>query len=153
MNSTVVNMAGEIAQPLIDALEEQIQSSPFAPLWRETENDKGNCFPMAFLLARMAEACGYTAVIVHGEPTLQREPFLPFIHGWIEIGLPFFGGVIPVCVDYSNQRRIVVPLGMFYSVGKIDPARCHRYTLEEAISLVQKHGHFGIYHDSDALSN
>jgi hypothetical protein len=41
---------------------------------------------------------------------------------------------------------------MFYAVGKIDPATCHRYTADEALELLEKHGHFGFYHESNALS-
>jgi hypothetical protein len=152
MSKIKMNFVGEVAQPLIDALDAEIASSPFSPMWHETENEQGNCFPMAFFLARMAKACGYAAVVVHGEPTLQREPFCPFVHGWVEIGLPFLGGVLPICLDYSNQRRVISPLGMFYSVGKIDPATCRRYTADEALELLEKHGHFGFYHESNALS-
>lgn len=152
MNEIEMNYVGEIAQPLIDALAEQMQSSPIASEVAGVWFEKGNCFPMAFYIMRMAKACGYEAVIVHGEPTLQREPFVPIVHGWVEIGLPLFGTLLPVCVDYSNGRRIIAPLGFFYSVGKIDPRLCHRYSEEAAIELLKEHGHFGFYHESDALS-
>ena len=53
------------------------------------------------------------AVLVHGRPTLTREPFEEYGHAWLELG--------DVVFEVANGRDIFVRRERYYEVGRIDP--------------------------------
>lgn len=81
--------------------------------------------------------------LVHGVPTLQRPPFEPFGHAWVEFTI---GGQVMVR-DRANGHDFVVSIEDYYQAGKIDPAQCQRYTLADLRRRVTETGHWGPWED------
>jgi hypothetical protein len=101
-----------------------------------THHDHGNCYPVAcWLLIDPFGDIPSNAILVHGEPTLQRAPFNKFGHAWVEIGDSVF--------DFSNGRNIVIRKEVYYQLGKIEESSCRRYTKTEARRMVAKFKHWG----------
>lgn len=45
--------------------------------------------------------------------------------------------------DYSNGRKIEVPRALYYGLGNIEEDMTRYYTMEDMVSLGDKHGHYG----------
>ncbi|MGB0971037.1 MAG: hypothetical protein ACPGVG_08750 [Mycobacterium sp.] len=86
--------------------------------------------------------CPFDAVLVHGRPTLQREPYEPFGHAWVEYEHPAIPGLW-IVRDVSNGRDLEMPAPFYYQLGKIDPAECFRYTRSEVHDWLESHKHYG----------
>ena len=98
--------------------------------------ENGDCYEVAAkLLLDPDNSLPDDARLVHGMPTLQREPFEKYGHAWIEIR----GCVI----DCSNGRSVAVPTDKYYRVGNIDSSDCFRYSREETWEKVFSHEHYG----------
>lgn len=84
-----------------------------------------------------------SVTLVHGLPTLTVYPFMKYGHAWLEIGDAF-------C--YDAERDMLVPRGMFYEAGAINPSECERYDLERMRERVKQHGHWGPWDAVGGLS-
>ena len=82
------------------------------------------------------------AVLVHGRPTLTREPFEEYGHAWLELG--------DVVFEVANGRDIFVRRERYYEVGRIDPEQCLRYTKEQARKFVLYFCHYGPWEGPEA---
>lgn len=96
----------------------------------------GNCYQwvihQTLFVPTPAEGFKY-GTIVHGRPTLQREPFIPYGHAWIETG--------ELC--WHEKTEGPIPKALYYALGRIDPDECFRYTYEEARQRLAEFGHYG----------
>ena len=92
----------------------------------------GNCYEdcLRFLLKSPGRA---ELVLVHGEPTLTVAPFIQFGHAWLELG--------PLVLDVTAKSTVL--RDVYYRAGKIDPNKCSRYDLPEAVRMMHQHGTFG----------
>jgi len=118
-------------------------------------NDGGDCYEAAaeFLVLRAAfrhphgVECPEGAVLVHGRPTLQRAPFVPFGHAWIEVAqtVEVEGREVEIAtvIDVANGRHLEMPKALYYAVGRIDPSECFRYTRDEALAMLGAFRHYG----------
>ena len=80
------------------------------------------------------------AVAVHGFPTLQRPPFKPYGHAWVEIG--------DTVIDASRYPATSMPKDAYYALGKIDADDATRYGKSELRANLGKHEHWGPWADS-----
>jgi len=96
---------------------------------------KASCFRLISFLTHNPHGM----ILVHGWPTLTRPPFEKYSHAWLEYT---FNG-IRICWDLSMGRDIKVAQADYYSIGKINPLKCIRYTEDEARALVLEHEHWG----------
>ena len=83
------------------------------------------------------------AVLVHGQPTLQRPPFEPYGHAWIEHKDSGYA----VVVDVSNGENIRMPAWVYYRLGNINSDQCKRYTMGDLRKWIVKLGHWGPWED------
>jgi hypothetical protein len=142
-------------------VQEQIESALGSGLvgdaWNKIRYEEGNCFAAAFWLANAAKLTGYEPVVVHGSPTLARPPFDKYAHAWVEIAVPLEhitgakivgleDETLPLVLDYSNGLSAVLPAQIYYSIGKIEPTSCRRYSLAAARDHIAKKRHYGPYH-------
>ena len=100
----------------------------------------GDCFEHAGRWA--ADHPTSTAIICHGHP-LGQGPIegIRHAHAWIETEHPLLGWLVH---DRSNGKSIEdMPAALYYSAGRIDPARVRRYTVAEARSEMARTRHFG----------
>ena len=74
------------------ALDAALQSPRFADRWRSANLSEGNCFVIALLVAEAAQTAGYPSAVVHGAPTLQRPPYAPYAHAWVEVPVTLMAG-------------------------------------------------------------
>jgi hypothetical protein len=81
--------------------------------------------------------------LVHGFPTLQREPFRQYGHAWVEREED---GVTWV-YDFANGGDLRVPAALYYAVGNIEPEYVCRYSARAACKMIVDHEHFGGWHD------
>lgn len=71
--------------------------------------------------------------LVHGIPTLQVDPYKRYAHAWVEKD----GFVMDV------GKRVKLPAAIYYLIGKINPIECNRYTFQDMLEMISKHGHWG----------
>jgi hypothetical protein len=97
----------------------------------------GNCFEVAaqmvvdFFGEDCPELAGLSDIrlahgIVCGQGPLEGYRFT---HAWVE-GVSEKG--IPMVVDCSNGREVVMPQGLYYLIGGIDEEEVQRYTDDQA---------------------
>jgi hypothetical protein len=128
-------------------------------MWDGVRRRKGNCFAAALWVGMAAEAAGLKAVVVHGEPILQRPPFARYAHAWVEVALPishYANGEVAYldcAVDYSNGLRVVMPLSLYRMFGKIDTRLGLRYKPAKLEKITLKAGHYGPFYETDAEMN
>ena len=138
------------------ALEAALQSPRFADRWQAANLSQGNCFVVALLVAEAAQTAGYPSAVVHGAPTLQRPPYAPYAHAWVEVPVTLMAGgpnetTITFAIDYSNGLRAVLPTFLYYAFGRIEQAQNLTYPFMEALALAVRHRHYGPYHNTDNL--
>lgn len=75
--------------------------------------------------------------IVSGQGPLEG---LRYTHAWVE-GVSQEG--VPLVVDASNGREVVIPAALYYLIGQIDPEECVRYTPEAASQRMLQFAHYG----------
>lgn len=79
--------------------------------------------------------------LVHGIVTGQGHlEGIRFTHAWVE-GVTKDG--IPMVIDASNGREVVIPQGLYYVIGRISPDECERYSAEDAIDRMMSSAHYG----------
>jgi hypothetical protein len=102
----------------------------------------GACFHDAFLIGVELLDCLDRELIcvVHGVATGTGGAALDwrYGHAWLEIEL---GGVTLV-IDHTRPNQ-PLPRELYYRAGRIDPAECRRYSLDEAIGHALRTGHSG----------
>lgn len=104
------------------------------------ETEVGDCYEAsANALLMPSFAGGHDlpdgATLVHGRPTLTCPPFVEYGHAWLEFG--------DVVFDVANGRDVIARRELYYKAGNIDPAKCHRYTKDEARKRVLDFRHYG----------
>ena len=109
------------------------------PSWGKIDADRGNCYAAAVHTARALTLGGVVAVVVHGAPVYRGPGGGRMGHAWVEVEVD---GRVWV-VDYSNRLREVLPVSLYYRIGQIEPARCVRYDVGEAIDLALETGEYG----------
>jgi hypothetical protein len=114
----------------------------------------GDCYDAALKYAayEVPEEDRHRYRVVHGYPTGQGK-IEGIVHGhaWVERSEPMELGPglgqwkddIVYVIDKSNGKDIEWPKGLYYVIGRIDPARCQYYEVSEALALAVKHGHWG----------
>ena len=115
-----------------------------AGVWQSVSGERGNCYPVAAAVGLAAEKAGYRAVVVHGKPTLQVEPFTPYDHAWVEVETRM-GCMV---VDLSNGCNAILPVERYYALGKIETERGTEavYEPDEVWQLIVNSGHYGPFH-------
>lgn len=106
--------------------------------WPGVDRDRGNCYAVAVHVARALVLCGIEAVVVHGAPIYRGPGGGRMGHAWVEVG-----GPVGWVIDYSNGLREVLAVSLYYRIGQIEPARCVRYDVGEAIDLALETGEYG----------
>jgi len=81
--------------------------------------------------------------LVHGRPTLQREPYIEYGHGWLE------SPDGEICWDPIMEGEF--PKILYYAAGNIDPKQCLRYTQAEARRWIIKTKHWGPWEGPDGV--
>lgn len=76
-------------------------------------------------------------VLVHGFPTLRREPWTQYHHAWIETA---DGQTVR---EVSDGLDLTMPASLYYALGNINPAECKRYTRDDLALWVVRTGHWG----------
>lgn len=93
---------------------------------------------------------GDSPVLVHGFPVGQAGVVQgkKFGHAWLE-----GNGYIVDCGTHQRQLSLV-PRERYYRLGFIDPAECHRYTIEQAAQHILDTGTDGLWSEPprDALT-
>lgn len=143
-----------VADSLLDLLETN-------PLWAVADTYQGNAFAVAFVIAetltRLIAAADRKGMlerssirIVHGRPTLRKEPYEQFDHAWVELSIKIPSGEaqdlseeITGCIDFSNGIRAVAPMQDYYSVGSINEYELAKYTVESYKQAAITAGHTG----------
>lgn len=80
-------------------------------------------------------------VLVHGRPTMTREPFCQYGHAWVED---------------PDRRTVIDPQGyvvareIYYEAGSIDPELSFVYTAAEARKKLVEFEHYGPWEGVDA---
>lgn len=108
----------------------------------------GDCFKVAANLVvpilgmigdELAELVDVTLVhgIVTGQGLLDG---VRYTHAWVEGYTP---EGIPMVVDASNGRHVVMPQGLYYLIGRIEESECVRYTSDEAHDRMLDYAHYG----------
>ena len=120
------------------------ESDILAGVWRSVSDEAGNCYPVAAVVAFAAEKAGYKAVVVHGRPTLQVEPFAPYEHAWVEVETRLGR----MAVDLSNGCNAILPVERYYALGKIEVTEqsAATYSPSEVWQLIVNSGHYGPFH-------
>ena len=80
--------------------------------------------------------------LVHGHPTLTREPYTKYGHAWIEID-------DRLCLDVESGAMLSKEL--FYEIGNINPDECHYYAKKDMRKWVTETGHWGPWEGPDAV--
>ena len=70
--------------------------------------------------------------VVSGQGPLRGQRF---DHAWVEHG--------DNVIDPSNGGNIQLPKQAYYRLGRINPAECHYYSVQEACAQMLEHEHFG----------
>lgn len=104
--------------------------------------ERGNCYEACArrLLNDPAFADWY---LVHGRPTLQREPFSRFGHAWLEspdrteVFSPKESSPDP------DEEDLRCPRAVYYAIGKINPVMCFVYDKEAMRRALVQHRHYG----------
>lgn len=117
------------------------EGSLSAGVWHSVSEERGNCYPVAAAVGLAAEKAGYKAVVVHGRPTLQVEPFTPYDHAWVEVETRMGH----FAVDLSNGCNAALPVERYYTLGKVE-ADSAIYTPTEVWQLITNSGHYGPFH-------
>ena len=117
------------------------ESSLSGGVWQSVSGGQGNCYPVAAAVALAAEKAGYKAVVVHGRPTLQVEPFKPYDHAWVEVETRMGS----MAVDLSNGCNAALPVERYYALGKTEADKAI-YTPDEVWQLIVNSGHYGPFH-------
>ena len=81
--------------------------------------------------------------MVHGIPTLGREPFCRYGHAWLEWNGFAFHPMVDEWVSF-------IPLDTFYRVGKIDPDENVTYDFYETRMNLLEFEHYGPWHEHPA---
>lgn len=110
-------------------------------VWSEVNEEQGNCYPVAAAVGLAAERAGYKAVVVHGKPTLQVEPFAPYDHAWVEVETRLGR----MAVDLSNGCNAALPVERYYALGKVEADKAI-YTPTEVWQLITENDHYGPFH-------
>lgn len=109
-------------------------------------SERGDCFIVAGTLLR---ELGAGHILCHGEPVGQGPiAGIRHWHAWIErttiVDWPGIGEVSMVdCIDYSNGKRVEMPQGMYYNIGRTEERPIRRYTVDEAARRMLDTGHYG----------
>ncbi len=107
---------------------------------RTVEWVPGQCYQasMEFLLRNFQRV--QSLRLVHGYPVLNRGRKVGqrFGHAWLELIWRCEEKVIDVC-----NQTVTVPKEVYYAVGKIEAEKCHVYTVDEAIELMEETKHCG----------
>jgi hypothetical protein len=90
------------------------------------------------------------AILIHGRPTLQCEPFITFGHAWVEWDEKIVNGTIRFAYDVA--RDIKMPISLYYALGKINPEDNFEYTREEARRMILEYGHWGPWEGPEQCS-
>ena len=156
MKSSTAESLVSVADSLLDLLEA-------SSLWEIADSQPGNAFAVAFVIAdtltRLIEATGNKGIlekssvrIVHGRPTLRREPFTQFDHAWVELAIKVPNKeedkeaapeIIAGCIDFSNGIRAVAPMADYYTVGAINEHELSKYTVDAYKKAAMTAGHTG----------
>lgn len=110
-------------------------------VWVEVFEEQGNCYPVAAAVGLAAERAGYKAVVVHGKPVLQVEPFTPYDHAWVEVETRMGR----MAVDLANGCNAILPVERYYALGKVEADKAI-YTPTEVWELIAENDHYGPFH-------
>ena len=113
------------------------------------QTEGGDCYQAAgifFMDGRMRVDTPSTLTLVHGYPTLQREPFKKFGHAWCEFKNPWGQWMVR---DTSNGKDVEMSRDAYYHLGKIDPAECRYYNTADLRRWVTETGHWGPWEETD----
>ena len=107
----------------------------------ERLEENGDCYEAAgnYVVNESLFQGRLSVTLVHGLPTLQRPPWEKFGHAWVE----YEKDSQVVVLDLSNGREIEVSALVYYTIGNIDPAECHRYSFEDMRWWIRDTGHWG----------
>lgn len=112
---------------------------------KESTEGSGDCFIVA---ARMV-IDDPSLTLVHGIPlgTAGETEGRRYWHAWVEqverlehpgLAAPM---VIERVIDQSNGGYVIMPVGAYYNIGRIE--QTWRYTATEALALMDETGHYG----------
>lgn len=117
---------------------------PFTEETDEYGYQIGDCFQEAvelllqddiFLSYQPKYEVSENAVLVHGWPRLQREPYEKYAHAWVEDG--------DVCYHPAPDGMLDVPKPLYYKMGQIDENECWYYTKKETKRKLLEYEHYG----------
>lgn len=112
-------------------------------VWRSVCATEGNCYPVAACVGLAAERAGYKAFVVHGKPTLQVAPFMPYDHAWVEVETRMGN----MAIDLSNGCNAALPVKRYYELGAVKIEEdAAVYTPDEVWQLITNSGHYGPFH-------
>jgi len=100
---------------------------------------QGDCYEAAARLIIESDFLGekISLTLIHGFVTGQGKlEGVVYGHAWVEDKK---GNVL----DYSNDRKLVVPKELYYSIGKIDHKKQKRYSSKETRKMLNKYEHWG----------
>ncbi len=107
----------------------------------------GDCYEAAGSYMLHADRHGYedTLLLVHGVVSGQGPlAGQRFDHAWIES----FDAPVPMVIDRSNGKNLVLPKAAYYHAGQIDADECHYYSHKEFLAKVIEHEHYGPWEES-----
>lgn len=81
--------------------------------------------------------------LVHGRPTLTVSPYRKYGHAWLEVG-------DSLCFD--AERETLIPKGLFYSAGTIDPDECFYYDYGAFSEKIREFKHWGPWEGVEATT-
>lgn len=83
-------------------------------------------------------------LLVHGV-AINTQDDKPFMHAWVEMN----GTHV---LDLASGKTNVIPIEIYYEVGKIDPATTIKYTMQQANKKINDEQHWGPWKDFDKLN-
>jgi len=110
----------------------------------------GDCYAAAGRALMDAALGGLdgSLVVVHGRPTLQVPPFVPYGHAWLERAVDLGGFELVICED--AETGVQLPRELYYQLGRINPEECFRYDWAALRRWIKETGHWGPWEGPDA---
>lgn len=75
------------------------------------------------------------AKLIHAVAVLRCPPYNEFVHCYLEVG--------ERAVDFSNGKKVELPLDLYEAIGNVNQAKRIAYTKDEVIKMLLLHEHWG----------